>query len=71
MTVHLTEAEARRLGIKGAPAARRKTTSKAAPSADCAPNRCCTCGQIFTDETAEARHNADTRHARYAMVSDG
>ena len=35
---------------------------------DCLPNRCCTCGEVFTGETAEARHNKETGHARFEAI---
>jgi hypothetical protein len=66
----MTEAEARKLGIKGAPAAKKRTTGKATPAKDCSPVRCVTCGETFTSETAETRHNAETRHARFETVMD-
>lgn len=68
MTVRLTEAEARRLGITTA-ARRKKTTGKAVPAADCAPTRCVTCDAVFDRPVDEDRHFADRpTHRRYEMV---
>ena len=57
MTVHLSEADARRLGFtKG----KTKTTRKAA-GRDGARSRCA-CGEEFTTDAAETRHVAPGHH---------
>jgi len=76
MTAHLTVAEARALGLdpsagtgaRPPSGARRRSTRKAVDAAECAPNRCVTCGETFGGEKAEARHLKQTGHARYETV---
>lgn len=63
MTARLTPAEARALGLteKKPP----KKTGKTVRAKDCLPNRCVTCDETFTGETAERRHAEQTGHLRY------
>jgi hypothetical protein len=68
VTVRLSPAEAKKLGIT-APAARKKTTSKAAPVRECCDMECVTCGEIFTRQADEDRHlAANPTHRRYACI---
>jgi hypothetical protein len=64
MTVHVTDAQARQLGV--AAPAKPKRTRKAAR----APyhSRCTRCGAEFRTQAAEERHVHDTHHARYELV---
>jgi len=65
VTAHLSEAEARRLGLV-APASKKRTTRKAADGPY--HTRCCACREEFTVEAAETRHVESTSHARYEVV---
>lgn len=71
MTVRVTAAQARALlGAGTAQGAAKKTRTKTAvPAKECAPNRCTTCGYVTKGETDEARHNADTGHARFESTA--
>lgn len=64
MTARLTPAEARRAGLT--PPAKTRTTRRTEPRAG-AVTVCTTCGESFRGETGEARHCAETRHARYEV----
>lgn len=67
MSVRLTAAEARALGITGAPAARRKTTRRTVKGAPYF-TICKACGFESRTQAAEDRHVNDTKHARYELV---
>jgi hypothetical protein len=62
----MSAAEARRLGIVGAPPARKRTTRKEAHG----PYRvrCVTCRETFATGAAETRHHEATGHNRYELV---
>lgn len=64
MTVHLTEAEARRLGFTAK--ARARPTRRTEPRAG-AVTVCHVCGERFSTDAAETRHVEATRHARYQL----
>ena len=66
MAVRLTAAQARALGVETK--ARTRTTRRESRAAECAPNRCTTCGEQFTGETSERRHADSTGHRRFEMV---
>ena len=67
MSVHLTPAEARRLGITESSKAKR--TRKTVPVNECAPVRCVACGELFGSQAAEDRHfQTHPTHRRYEMV---
>lgn len=66
MAVRLTAAQARALGVETR--ARTRTTRHESRPDQCAPNRCTTCGEQFTGETAERRHADSTGHLRFEMV---
>lgn len=68
MTAHLTEAEARKLGLIDEPA-KVKTTARAVRNKDCLPNRCCTCDEVFTTEAGERRHSDGLGHNRFEAVT--
>jgi hypothetical protein len=66
VTVHLTPAEARRLGLDTTPA-RKRTTRKEATGPY--HTRCTKCGDEFTSVAAENRHlDADPSHLNYLCV---
>jgi len=63
MTVHLSEKDAKRLGLT------KKSASKKKPMArDGAESRCVACGETFTSDAAETKHLEQTKHARYESV---
>lgn len=65
MTVHLTPAQARKLGITP-PAGKRRTRTA---TTNCLPLRCCTCGEVFTRPVDENRHfDTNPTHRRYEAV---
>ena len=64
MTVRLTPAEARRLGIDPTPTRTRTTRREAAGPYH---TRCTTCGDEFTTIAAEDRH-LTAGHHRYELV---
>lgn len=64
VTVRMSEAEARKAGLTKA---KKRTTRNAAPR-DKAETRCCTCGEVFTGDTAETNHVERVGHYRYEMV---
>jgi hypothetical protein len=74
MPVHLTAAQARRLGIdnRGVPVPadddgeRRPSRRRRSPY----HTTCHDCGEHFTTEAAESRHLAATRHTCYQLVLD-
>ena len=67
LTVFLSPAEARRLGIEGAPKVRKRTTRKSAPRAG-AVSQCTSCGERFTTDAGEDAHVA-SGHARFEYLS--
>lgn len=66
MSVHLTEAQARKLGFTPA---KSKSKKKGMARAG-AKTRCCTCGEVFTSDAAETRHVEEARHFRYEGVDE-
>jgi hypothetical protein len=66
VAAHLTEAEARALGLD-VKAARVRTTRRTVKGAPYR-TRCCTCDEVFDTEAAENRHVAGTTHRRYEIV---
>jgi hypothetical protein len=67
MSLNLTEAQARALGLKApkTPSKRKKGMARAG-----AVTRCVECGATFTGDAAETRHLNETRHARYEGVNE-
>jgi hypothetical protein len=66
VTVRLTAAEAKRLGID-APVARKRTTRKEADGPY--HTRCIVCGDEFTTVASENRHlDANPDHNRYLCI---
>lgn len=68
MSVHLTPEQARKLGIDVKQKARKRTTGKHVPAAECSNTRCCTCYEEFSTAAAETRHVEQVRHFRYEAV---
>lgn len=67
MAVHLTPAQAAKLGIQ--PAAKTRTTRRGTPARDCLPLRCVTCREILARPSDENRHfDANPTHRRYEAV---
>jgi hypothetical protein len=69
VTVHLTAAQARALGIVNTlpiVPARKRTTRRALPRAG-SVSVCHACGARFDTDAAETRHVAATLHARYRL----
>lgn len=64
MTVRLTAAQARALGVEAKGKVRRRTTVKGEPY----HTICTTCRTEFHTQAAEDRHLVDTRHARFELV---
>lgn len=64
MAVHLTEAQARKLGFKPT----KSKSKKKGMGRGKAETRCTTCGVVCAGETAEKRHNDQTGHGRYEVV---
>jgi hypothetical protein len=66
----MSAADARRLGIVGAPPARKRTTRKEAHGPYL--TRCTTpdCGETFSTGAAETRHHEATGHRRYELVTE-
>lgn len=74
MTVHLTEAQAKKLGIdvKGAGRPTKKRLRNTVAAADCAATRCVQCDARFERPVDEDRHfAANPSHRRYEMAFDG
>jgi len=75
MAARLTKKQAQQLGLPGVekttPRGKRTNTKKAVPNKECLPNRCCTCGEIFTTEAGERRHAEQQRHLRFECVIAG
>ena len=65
MTVRITPAQARALGVD-TPNSRRRSTRRTASGPY--RTRCTTCGDVFVSEAAETRHLDDTGHGRYELV---
>lgn len=63
MTVHLTEAQARKLGFTPT----KSTSTKKGMGRGKAETRCATCGEVCAGETAEKRHNDETGHGRFEI----
>lgn len=71
MTARLTTAEARALGIDptgASSAARARSTRRGRSATGDQVAICHDCGQTFHGETAAARHNAETHHARFELA---
>jgi hypothetical protein len=66
VTVHLTTAQARALGVTTAPA-RKRTTRQALPR-DGAVTVCHTCGDRFTTDAGETRHVDNVHAARFQWL---
>lgn len=66
----MTLAEAKAEGLLDGKVKLKRTTKRVEPR-NGAPSRCCTCGEIFTGETAEARHMTNCGHHRFECVFDG
>lgn len=64
MTVKLTAAQARKLGIE-APAGKVRTRKTARGAYHTV---CCTCEAEFHTEASETRHLNETHHGRYRLV---
>jgi len=65
VTAHLTEAEARALGLD-VPKKKTRTTRKT--GAGPYHTRCTACSSEFTTAASEDRHLAETHHSRYELV---
>ena len=64
MTVTLTAAQARQLGLD-VPTTSKRTTRKTAPGPY--HTRCHNCGELFTTRAGEDRHLDATHHPRYEV----
>lgn len=69
MSAHLTEAEARALGLPVPQRRRRPTRSSGGRRS--ARSRCVACGEEFTSDTAETRHVETAGHHRFESVLEG
>ena len=74
MTVRISPARARQLGLPGvdagaAPSGGRRRTRRTVPARECAPTFCVTCDETFPRPVDEDRHFAAHHdHARYGCV---
>lgn len=66
--VHLSDGEARRLGITPAKPARRRTTRRVAHGPYRTRCTAADCGETFTTGAAETRHHEATGHRRFELV---